>query len=175
MGKELSKYDINILGLENRSHTYVFEGNNAFFQDFEQDIFEGGSFLANLVLEKNDSFIRVHFDINADLQLVCNRSLEIFSEKFEIKEKYIFKFGQQTEEVNEEMEVITYGTHKINVAQLIYEYILLAVPVKNLHPRFRNEESTDGVMVYTDPAAEKEQQESTEDPRWAALINLKNK
>jgi uncharacterized metal-binding protein YceD (DUF177 family) len=78
--------------------------------------------------------------------------------------------------MSDEMEVIPFGTPKINVADLISDYILLSVPMKNLHPRFRAEEDEDedGIMVYLDPNAERPETDTSTDPRWAALLNLKN-
>lgn len=176
MNRELAKYDINIYGLEEKNHEYEFEGNDSFFSEFEQDIIEGGTFKVNIILEKTSSFIRLNIDLKSNLRLLCDRSLEIFNEDFNSHEKHIFKFGATSEEMTDELEVIPYGTPKINIAHLLFEYILLQVPVKKLHPRFRDTEGEDGTMVYTDPNFKKEEEEEEKlDPRWAALINLKNK
>lgn len=175
MNKELSKYDINIYGLQERIHEYSFEGNEAFFSEFEQDIIEGGRFIARIVLEKTSTFIKLDIDLTSHLRLICDRSLEEFEEEFYSKEKHIFKFGAISEEMSDEIEVIPFGTAKINIAQLLFEYILLQVPVKKLHPRFRDEEEAEGIMVYTDPSFQEEEKEEKLDPRWASLINLKIK
>ncbi|MCD8540136.1 MAG: DUF177 domain-containing protein [Leadbetterella sp.] len=175
MKKELSKYDILIHGLEDKNHEYEFEGADAFFQEFEQDIVEGGRFKANVLLEKNASLIRVNLDITAQLRLQCDRSLEFFEEEFSTHATHIFKFGGSTAEVSDELEVIPFGTHKINIANLLFDYILLQVPMKKLHPKFRAEDTPEeGTMVYQDPNFTEEKEE-IQDPRWAALINLKNK
>lgn len=177
MNKELSKYDINILGLEDKNHEYEFEGGNSFFQEFEQDIIHSGNFISKVLLEKNATFIRLNFDIVAKLQLECDRSLEVFEEEFKFTEKHIFKFGGSAEAMSDEIDIIPFGTHKINIAELLHDYILLQVPMKKLHPKFRGENSGDeeGLMVYTDPNFVEEKQDEIQDPRWAALINLKNK
>ncbi len=175
MKKELTKYDINIVGLEDKNYDFDFSGQDAFFGEFEQDIIEGGAFRVKVLLEKNSSFIRLNMDINADLKLLCDRSLEVFEENFASHEKHIFKFGSSNEEMSDEIDQIPYGTQKLNIAQLLFDYILLLVPMKKLHPRFRNDESEDGVMVYVDPSFTEETEEEIQDPRWAALINLKNK
>jgi uncharacterized protein len=175
VNRELSKYDINIYGLEEKNHEYTFDGDDSFFGEFEQDIVEGGNFSVDVILEKTSSFIRLTLDLKSKLRLLCDRSLEVFEEDFNSQEKHIFKFGSTSEEISDEIEVIPYGTPKINIAQLLFEYILLQVPVKKLHPRFRDNEGEEGTMVYTDPNFEQEEKEEKLDPRWAALINLKNK
>lgn len=175
MKKELSKYDILIHGLEDKSHEYEFEGTDTFFQEFEQDIVEGGRFKVKVLLEKNATLIRLNLDITSHLRLQCDRSLDIYEETFNSREMHIFKFGSTAAEVSEDLEVIPFGTHKINIANLLFDYILLQVPMKKLHPRFRSEDTPEeGTLVYKDPDF-KEEQEEIQDPRWAALINLKNK
>lgn len=173
MKRELSKYDILIHGLEDKNHEYEFEGNDIFFQEFEQDIIEGGSFKAKVLLEKNATFIRLNLDIASRLRLQCDRSLDIFEEEFSSREMHIFKFGGSAAEMSDEMEIIPFGTHKINIANLLFDYILLQVPMKKLHPRFRTEDGPEeGTLVYKDPNFTEEKEE-IQDPRWAALINLK--
>lgn len=177
VNKAISNFDINIHGLEEKNYEYQFEGSDAFFDNFEQDIIEGGNFSVNLKLEKTATLIRLRFEIDADLRLVCDRSLEEFTENFKINETHIYKFGDSVQEMTDEMEMIPFGTPKINVAALISDYILLSVPMKHVHPRYRNEddEDEDGVMVYIDPNAEKPESDTSIDPRWAALLNIKNK
>lgn len=175
MKRELSKYDILIHGLEDKNHEYEFEGTDAFFGEFEQDIVEGGSFKVKVLLEKNATLIRLNLAITSRLRLQCDRSLEIFEEEFHSDEMHIFKFGSTAAEISEDLEVIPFGTHKINIADLLFDYILLQVPMKKLHPKFRTEDtSEEGTLVYRDPEFTEEKEE-IQDPRWAALINLKNK
>lgn len=175
MKRELSKYDILIHGLEDKNHEYEFEGADAFFKEFEQDIVEGGRFKVKVLLEKNATFIRLNLDITSQLRLQCDRSLDIFEEEFNSREMHIFKFGSAAAEMSEDLEVIPFGAHKINIANLLFDYILLQVPMKKLHPKFRAENtSEEGTLVYKDPDF-REEKEEIQDPRWAALINLKNK
>ncbi|MFN8430014.1 MAG: DUF177 domain-containing protein [Spirosomataceae bacterium] len=177
MNREFSAFDINIHGLETKTYEYDFEGDDSFFSVFEQEIIEGGSFKAKVILDKTSTLIRLNFEIYARLKLLCDRSLETFEEDFKINEMHIFKFGHNTEEISDEMDVIPFGTPKINVAELIFDYVLLQVPIKKLHPRFRDEISGDeeGVMIYQDQETEKESESKETDPRWAALLNLKDK
>ncbi len=175
MKRELSKYDILIYGLEDKNHEYEFEGTDAFFKEFEQDIVEEGRFKVKVLLEKNATFIRLNLDIASQLTLRCDRSLDIFEEEFNSLEMHIFKFGTTAAEMSDELEVIPFGTHKINIANLLFDYILLQVPMKKLHPKFRAENTPEeGTLVYKDPDF-REEKEEIQDPRWAALINLKNK
>ncbi|RYU95192.1 YceD family protein [Emticicia agri] len=178
MSKVISKYDIHIQGLENnKQYTYEFEGGNEFFEFFEQDIITSGHFKAEVVLDKNSALMQLSFDIEGVVELTCDRCLEPFEEPIHLKEKYIYKFGDRHEEITDEIEIIPQHTATINLAQHMYDFIGVSLPMKKLHPRFRNEEDDeDDKFIYsTDEGAEEdEKKEEHIDPRWAALLSLKN-
>lgn len=177
--KGLEKYDIDILRLENRIHHFEFSGDDSFFKLFDQDILEGGSFKVDLELTKTTDLIRLSLDIHSELKLTCDRSLRPFVGKIYSHEKHIYKYSDKNEEVSEDLDFITYGTPKINIAHLLFDYILLQVPIKKLHPDLESDDDdNDGEIVYSDTINEEEEEQSEKpavDPRWAALIELKNK
>lgn len=177
MGNILSKYDINIQGLEEKVHTFEFEGDERFFGGFEQSFITNGNFNAIIRLNKNSALIQLNFDITATLELTCDRSLELFDEEVQVSEKYIYKFGDRYEEISDEIEMIPYGADTINIAQHIYDFIGISLPMKKLHPRFRNEDiDEDGLMVYTSVKEQESSEDLKEqeiDPRWAALGKLR--
>ena len=177
MGNILSKYDINIQGLEEKVHTFEFEGDERFFGGFEQSFIANGNFKAIIRLNKNSALIQLNFDITATLELTCDRSLELFDEELQVSEKYIYKFGDRYEEISDEIEMIPYGADTINIAQHIYDFIGISLPMKKLHPRFRNEDiDEDGLMVYTSVKEQESSEDLKEqeiDPRWAALGKLR--
>ena len=174
MGKILSKYDINIYGLEEKRYTFDFEGGNEFFGLFEQSFITKGEFKAIVKLNKNSSFIQLDFDITGNIELSCDRSLDLFDEPIEINEKFIYKFGDRAEEISDEIEMITHGTATINIAQHIYDFIGVSLPMKKLHPRFREEEiDEEGLLLYSTEEAIVEEKQQEIDPRWAALNKLR--
>ncbi len=177
VSKILSKYDINIQGLEEKVHTFEFEGDDKFFGAFEQSFITKGNFKAIVRLNKNSALIQLDFDITANVELTCDRSLELFDEEVQVEEKYIYKFGDRYEEITDEIEMIPYGADTINIAQHIYDFIGISLPMKKLHPRFRDEDiEEEGLLVYTSEKEEETTDEPKEqeiDPRWAALNKLR--
>lgn len=179
MKKHLAQYEINILGLDEKRHQFDFEGGAEFFESFDQDIVENGRFKLNLELDKTATMMRLHFDLNGSVELVCDRSLEVFEEPIRVEEKYIYKFGDRNEVVSEDVEIIPFGASEINIANLIFDFICLAVPMKKLHPRYREESDDDDGYYYSDSIEEKikpkEERNEEVDPRWEALKSLKKK
>jgi uncharacterized metal-binding protein YceD (DUF177 family) len=170
-------YVINIVGLSNQKHAFRFEVNDSFFERHGRQMVESGDFGVDVMLDKHATFLEAFFEISGRARLVCDRSLEPFDQELEIRKKLIFKLGNETKEVSDEIVVIAHETAQLDLAQYIYEFVCLAVPMKRLHPRFRDEEDNpaeEGRLVYrTAPAAaQTDAAEEKTDPRWEKLKNL---
>lgn len=168
---ELDKFHIDIYKLSNHTHEYDFEFNDRFFSEIEESMVDKGSGKIYASLSKNDSFIKLTIKINGNVELICDRSLDAFDFPLDVIREVIFKYGEEEKELDDEVYMITRETQRINLAQIIYEFIGLEIPMKKLHPRFdaTNEEDE---IVYTDDD-QKEDESSETDPRWEALKKLK--
>lgn len=179
--KTRKKYDIHIYKLSNGIHEYDFEIRDEFFEMFDGDLVNKGQLNALISLNKSDSMIQVDFNIKGSIELECDRSLEEFDFPIDFIRSMIYKFGDEEKELSEDVYVIEKNTQTLNVADIIFEFIGLEVPMKKLHPKFQEEEDEDdeseGSMIYYSESEEdqNEQDEENIDPRWAALKNLKNK
>jgi uncharacterized metal-binding protein YceD (DUF177 family) len=136
----LNNFRIDIFRLENKQYLHEFEGGDDFFVALEQNLIEKGQFKAHITLDKNEVMIQMIYTITGSVELICDRSLEPFDFPFDIKQKMILKFSDHTEEVTDELMLIDRNMQYINVAQDVYEFIGLQIPMKKLHPRFRQEE-----------------------------------
>jgi uncharacterized protein len=191
--KIYKKYDIDIFMLNNGTHEYEFEINKEFFELFENSLLENGSGKVQVELDKSETMIQMKIHSKGEVELICDRTLENFDEPFEISSKVIFKYGEENMEIDDDIYMIEKNTQKINIAQIIYDYISLTIPMKKLHPSLRDEEDDlneenyiEGKLVYssTDPVDEesadnllnKEESDKNEDidPRWNVLKKLKD-
>ncbi|MFD1142591.1 YceD family protein [Larkinella insperata] len=180
--KELQKYDIQISSLENKSYEFDFESGDAFFEALEQDLIQRGSFKTHLVLTKSSSMIQLNFHINGTVELICDRSLDPFDEPLAIQEQLFLKYADHAEELTDEIELILWETQQINIARYLFDFIVLSLPMKKLHPRFRAEEADEdeeqeGKVVYRSESSTENEDEASEppvDPRWEALRKLNN-
>ena len=179
-------YAIEVIKFKEGLHEVVFPIEDAFFQQVEEnEILEKGNLTARVEINKGANRIELNFNITGKVQLTCDRSLEVFDQHLEITEKMIYKFGSEEKEIDESVTMITRDTPAIYVGQLLYEYILLALPIKKIHPAYRNEvddynNQLEGGFVYVDGDASTEEEGSDSentpiDPRWEQLGKLKNK
>jgi uncharacterized protein len=138
----LNTFKIDIFRLENKQYLHEFEGNDDFFEALDQELIQKGNFKASVVLNKNETMIQMMYHITGSVELTCDRSLDLFDFPVDITQKMILKFSDHNEEITEELILIDRNTQYINVAQDIFDFIGLQIPIKKLHPRFIKDEVT---------------------------------
>lgn len=165
----MEPYRVNIVGLSSNVHHFRYEIDDRFFERYGKDLVSEGSFAADVDLAKQETLITANFEIHGDAVLTCDRSLESFSYPIKVRKQVIFKFGEEDEEVTDEIVIIRRDTAQLELGQYIYEFISLEVPMKKLHPRYAaEEEPEEGKIIYS---SSDEEREDT-DPRWDILKKL---
>lgn len=165
----MEAYRVNIQGLSNKIHHFEFDLDDAFFRKYDNGQVSEGNLSASISLDRRETLIEVNFKITGTIVLVCDRSLDTFDFPVEIDQLIIFKFGPEEAEISEDVVMITFATESLELGQLMYEFIVLSVPMKKLHPRFEKEADQEGI-VYSSEKKEDEIDET--DPRWDILKKL---
>ncbi|MCP4520886.1 MAG: DUF177 domain-containing protein [Cytophagales bacterium] len=188
--KKLSEFDVNLFSLQNKVYEFDYQIKDSFFEAFEFSIIDNGNFSVKATLDRSERLIEAEFEIKGTVMLECDKSLKPF--KFEIAEsqKMIYKFTQEYEDVSETLIHLPFDHQQLNLAQPIYEFISMAIPMRKIHPDLVIEEMDDFddeediSFVYSsldeeDELETPEEEETTEDgeeitdPRWEALKKLK--
>ncbi len=175
-----SKYNIEFKGLKEGLHDYEFKVDSTFFEHFKEGLVEEGEVTAKVQLEKRSAFLKLKVDISGWLQLICDRCLENYEQDVELETELFVKFGEEQEfDEGDNVIWVLPEEHAINLAQVIYEYIVLSIPLRHVHPNEEGENSCNKEMLekinkYTHNEDEISKDDEDIDPRWAALKNLKN-
>ncbi len=172
----VAAYSVNIVGLSNKEHHFQYDIDHDFFRKYGTDLLSEGKFQVDVLLTKHETFIETEFRTKGAARLVCDRSLEPFDYPIENVSKIVFKYGEQLQEITDEIIVIPRDTAALELGQYMYEFISLAVPLKKLHPRFKDEaeeNDVEGKIVYSSQTSEEKNDEEEIDPRWNILKKLK--
>jgi uncharacterized protein len=167
---EQRTFQVNIPSLKIGQHQFQYEITNAFFDQFEESLVDKGKGMCTLNLKLTETMMVLDFDLDLEVELICDRSLDTFHYSIVKKEELIVKFGEQDEELSEDLVVIADNTQLLDVAPYINEYIGLLIPMKKLHPRYNGQDTPP--LVYQTEVDEEESREEI-DPRWEALKKLK--
>lgn len=171
----LSQYTIPFSGLSEGKHQFDFTVDDRFFAEFETSEVEKGDLEISVELEKRSTYLGLNFLINGTVELVCDRCLENFIHHVESKRKLLVKFSEKPVEDEAEMIYLHPSSFQVEVAQYIYEFVILSLPIRRVHPDGENGES------LCDPVMMKKLEElrhhsntldEPEDPRWNELRKI---
>jgi len=171
----LRNYDIAFTGLKTGKHDFGFGISQTFFDLFgtEQEFFNP-EIDAKILLDKHTTFLEFEIEVSGTVQLICDISNEEFSENIENKLKVLVKFGEEYDDSNEEVITIPHKDSDFNVANLIYEAVVLSIPMKKVAPTVKGDDEYEKLLDKYSPKIEEEKEEQNADPRWEALRRLKD-
>lgn len=161
-------YTIPFKGLGVGKHSFKFEIKEEFFESYDLPDIKKGSVSISLDLIKESTLLDLHFQLNGELELKCDRCLGNYIQPVVGEFRLVVKFGEAYNEESDEVIVIPQTENKIDLSQYIYEYVNLLLPIKKTH---LNMEDCDPKMLEKINA----HAEQEIDPRWEALKKLKLK
>ena len=165
--KLLRSFDIKIQSLSNNEHSFQFYFNQELFDYFSnENEIKNTSGICKISLLKSDLMLNIKFSINGKTDLICDRTLKKFTYELNSNKKMLFKFGDEDQELSDEMVIIDRNKSKINFGKFIYEFFILEIPVKRLHPSVKNEDNIDNFVFST-------KKTNDIDPRLDPLNKLK--
>lgn len=172
----LDRYRISFGSLPAGEHEFEFEIDDKFFEQFENSPIQKGFVDILVTLNRQDSLLLLDFTMEGAITLACDRCGEPMDREIAGFSELTVKFGEETGEESEDVIVISPKEHEINVAQLIYEYVVLMVPMRNVHEE--DEKGNSGCNPETLSTLKKmlehdeEEEKKKTDPRWEMLKNI---
>ena len=169
--KVTNEFLIPFLGLKLGKHQFEYQINKAFFDHFEYDEFDSSAIKVNLVLEKQSTMLELNFKHSGTINVPCDVTNEMFDLPVKGKLKLIVRFGEKFNDENEELLILPFGEHQVDVSQYIYEMIVLSIPLKRVSPDAKDKKALEK-LNNIEVKDEQEVKEEEIDPRWAALKKL---
>lgn len=163
---------ISFAGLKLGNHQFDFEIDNRFFEEFEYSEYKSGSLKVLVEMEKQHRMLVLDFSISGFVEVVCDRCLDTFPLEIAGKYQLYVKFGSTGHEESEDVIVIPESETRFDVGHYIYEYIILSVPIRHVHPEIKD--GTSGCDPVVLRKMEEIKVSDKADPRWDALKKLKN-
>jgi len=130
----LSQYSIPFSGLKEGIHLFEFSAEHSFFAGFEESYIEKGNVSIQVKLEKRTTYLRLTFKIEGEVELICDRCLEPYLQPIKSSNLMLVKFSETETDDGDEVIYIHPGAHQVEVAKLIYEFIVLSIPIRHVHP-----------------------------------------
>ncbi len=171
--------------MRSEHETFSYELVDSFFKLIDAEDVHAGNIHVDLDVKHTAGAFQLTFQIDGDVCVTCDRCLDDIVEPIETEDTVYVKLGEQYEELDNNLIVIPEHDGHINVAWLMYEFIVLALPIQRIHPEGEcNEEMREKLNellcenVPEDEDASTAESENTEegdtDPRWNELKKLLN-
>ena len=171
--KDLKQFNIQYIGLKEESHLFEYHIDNTFFESFNFDEFDNANLTVTLNLDKKNTLLNLAFSASGTINVKCDVSGEQFDQEINATLPLIVKFGEEFNDENEEILILPYSEFQLNVAQYIYEMIVLSVPSKRVHPKVLDGTLETAALKKLEKLRVKEQKTTANvDPRWDKLKSL---
>lgn len=173
--KVLDHFSIPFKGLGNGVHEMNFLVDNEFFSAIEGAGIDNGKFDVLVTLTKQFDHTVLQFDIDGHTQTSCDRCTADINLPVNGQYELYVKFGDEKLSTDEIL-FIHPETSILNVAQLVYEYILLSLPIIKTYdcdadaPVPCNQVVLDKLSVSDD--LEDDEQEESGSSIWNSLKDL---
>ncbi|TXD82728.1 DUF177 domain-containing protein [Subsaximicrobium wynnwilliamsii] len=175
--KPLKDFTIPFVGLKVGTHHFDYQIDKKFFENFEYDDFQDVDIQADIVFEKKTTLLELLFKVKGMVTVNCDLTNEPYAQPINGEYKLVIKFGEDYNDEFEDILIVPHGEYEINVAQYIYETIILAMPAKRIHPGVEDGTLDSEILNKLEELRPKnlEEKEATSeeiDPRWNTLKKL---
>ena len=169
MEKE-NEFLIPVSGLALGVHNFKFDIEDAFFADLDYSEVKQGRVAVALHVVREELMMTLTFHINGKVRVTCDRCADEFDIPIQSEQVFFIKLGSEEVEESDDVAVVPADQHAYDIRSLIYEYIILAIPIHRVHPEGQcNPE----VLALLSHDEEPDDEETVVDPRWAALKDVK--
>ncbi len=178
--RKTREYLIPFAGLKLGKHKFDYQINNTFFETFDYNEFQNSEIKVDVVLEKKGSLLEINFKHNGSVNVPCDLTSEDFNLPIKGKMKLIVRFGDTYNNDNEELLILPFGEFEIDIAQYLYEMIVLSIPLRRVHPGVKDGSLKTEALAKLNELSikeekkeeKKEQEKENIDPRWDKLKQL---
>lgn len=130
--EQLDIYTINFRKLKKGLHEFKFSPGNSFFENYEKSKIKHCKSNVKVKFNKQKkNFFKLDFLIHAEVELACDRCLDEFSLPINKEFHLLVRLTADLPE-NDDVELvfIKETEDEINIAQYIYEFFNLSLPIK---------------------------------------------
>ena len=174
--KNLKQFEIPFIGLKDGNHIFEYQIDKKFFNIFQFDEFDDANLKAVVNFLKKSTMMEINFNITGTVNVPCDVTNESFDLEIEGNLPLIVQFGHEYNDDNEEILILPQEAYQMNIAQYIYELVILSTPTKRVHPQVLDgtmESETlkklEELKIIKEKTVDKEK---ATDPRWDKLKDL---
>ena len=161
---------IPVSGLALGVHDFKFDINDAFFTDLDYSEVKHGQVTVDLEAVREELMITLNFSMEGKVLVPCDRCADEFYIPIQSEQVFYIKLGTEEVEESDDVVVVPADQHAYDIRSLVYEYIILSIPIHRVHPEGECNPKVLALLSHDEETVEESAVET--DPRWAALKGL---
>ena len=170
---ELMKIDFK--ALKDEVTSLDFDLTDTFFSALEGSQLEHRALHVSVSIRKMAGFFELQFHTVGHVTVSCDRCLDDMEQPISTENRLIVRLGDTYSE-DDDTVTIDESEGILDVSWFIYEFIMLAIPIKHVHaPGKCNSAMTQKLDELSGAVRSGEEEAEAIDPRWQALEKLKVK
>ena len=168
------EFNVPFSGLKQGKHEITYTIDNTFFESFEYTEFNSAAITILVIMNITSTMLEFELNAKGIVNIDCDITSESFDQDIASELNLVVKYGDRYNDENEEILIIPHGEHQVNIAQYVYEMLVLAVPQKRVHPGIENGTLKSEMLDKLKELQPKEKSTNNDenDPRWDALKKL---
>lgn len=184
MGK-FTAYKLPLKSLTKGVHTFDFQLGKQFFTDMENTDIREADVKVHVTVDYNGEVYDLHFAIQGDVMLLCDRCLDDLIQPIDTTYDIAVKYGDDYNDDSDTLLEIPETSTSLNVAYMIYDSVVLAIPIKHVHPLGKCNRQMSALLRKHRTGGDPDDPEAAEmldgiddepatgsDPRWDALRGM---
>ncbi len=168
----LDHFSIPFIGLNIGLHHLKFKIDNTFFTEFEDSIVKIGEVEVLLDFDKKSTLSTLDFHIEGTVMVDCDRCMEPIPLPIRGSHRLHAKYSDDKQESTDEVVYISSNQSVWNVAQYIYEYIHLSIPMIKTYDCESDPNANCNEKVLARLSDDTYDDEDSTNPMWDTLNDL---
>ena len=168
-----NQFLLKFVGLKDGDHKFEYKLDNNFFITHGYLDFNSCNINVKVQLIKKVTVLELNIIGDGITNINCTLSNESFDYSINSKMKVLVKFGEKYDDSNDELIILPHGSHTIELDQLLYEMIVLSMPIRNVHPGIEDGSLKSDILNRLKDFDINKEKSSNFDPRWDKLKKLK--
>ena len=175
MKNEEHIFTIPLAGLPFGHTDYQYVINDSFFEDRDYSEVKKGVVNLHLGVEKMETMFILTMNFEGKVVLQCDRCGDDYEQAIDGSAEVYLKYGAEKNDEDEDVIIITKNDSDFDLSDLIYEYIILSLPIHRTHDdeSLCNQEVLAKLHNYSQIEAKPEEEE--ENPWKQMMKDLKDK
>ena len=171
----IEDFKVDLKGLQEAVTVFRYHLDDDYFEAIDAPEVRLGELDVTLTVRKASEYFELDFHTEGVVHVVCDLCLDDMEQPIESNEHLVARFGDVSDNEDDEIVTVDENEGMLDTSWLIYEFIILAIPIKHVHaPGKCNAAMSKLLSEHSAARSSEEVGEQPIDPRWEALKKLKD-